>query len=420
MRTLLPRSLVIALALAGVAVGSAVALGQPGIGGFAQTNYAARVSGESSSSGMACDFPLGDERLQLKLEAFSEDGTAAFASKVDFFRDAVLDEANLEVRETYLDLSSKHVAIRAGRQIITWGVGDLLFVNDVFPKDWVAFFTGRPLQYLKVASDAIKLSVYTGFVDTELVLSPFFQADHYPTGARLVLPDPLPAGAVEDPERTFENMEIAGKLSKYGADWQVAAYASMGRFGTPAMALGGLAAPNEAHFFFPRLNTFGTSATGGLLGGVLSVEGAYYDSEDDRGGNKPGVENSHARGLLGYSLSPGEDATLGVQAYAEWMLDYGSYLDGLGPNRAAAEELRWVATMRFTRLLLHQTLTLNVFAFWGVSDDDAYLIPSIRYAFTDALWGEIGANFFAGSGDDTMFGALDKNDNIYVTARFGF
>jgi hypothetical protein len=37
--------------------------------------------------------------------------------------------------------------------IITWGVGDLLFINDVFPKDWESFFSGRPPEYLKLGVD---------------------------------------------------------------------------------------------------------------------------------------------------------------------------------------------------------------------------------------------------------------------------
>ena len=39
---------------------------------------------------------------------------------------------------------------------------------------------------------------------------------------------------------------------------------------------------------------------------------------------------------------------------------------------------------------------------------------------TDSLWGEIGANLFAGKEGHTMFGALDQNDNIYLTLRFSF
>ena len=48
------------------------------------------------------------------------------------------------------------VDLRVGRQILTWGTGDLLFINDLFPKDWVSFFSGREEQYLKNPVDAAR------------------------------------------------------------------------------------------------------------------------------------------------------------------------------------------------------------------------------------------------------------------------
>ncbi len=48
------------------------------------------------------------------------------------------------VREAYADYSRAWLDLRLGRQIITRGVGDLVFINDVFPKDWSAFFPGGP------------------------------------------------------------------------------------------------------------------------------------------------------------------------------------------------------------------------------------------------------------------------------------
>jgi hypothetical protein len=43
----------------------------------------------------------------------------------------------------------------------------------------------------------------------------------------------------------------------------------------------------------------------------------------------------------------------------------------------------------------------------------------VRYAFNDNLWGEIGTNIFFGN-PQGMFGAFDRNDNIYLTLRFAY
>jgi len=393
------------------------------IGGFAQVNYAARISGVPCPPAGPCDFLLGDERLQLKVEGATEQGRSGFAAKVDLFQDAVQDRSDIEVREVFVDLTGKHAALRVGRQIVTWGVGDLLFVNDVFPKDWMALFTGRPMEYLKVSSDAFKLNLHTGAIEAEIVVLPFFQPDRYPTSDRLLLPDPFPPGLPrleEKQERSLENVELAGKLSRYVSDWGLSLYGARTFYRTPAMALDDPATPTAVLLFYPRLNTYGASATGSLLGGVAALEGAYLDSEDDRTGTNPAIENSMVKILAGYSYPLWRDATLGLQGYSEWLLDYGAYQANLPAGFPPRDERRWLATARLTQLLWNQTLTGNLFAFWGVTDHDGYLIPSVRYAATDNVWVEVGGNLFAGRNPHTMFGALDKNDNVYATVRYSF
>ncbi|MBI4715056.1 MAG: hypothetical protein HY760_03815, partial [Nitrospirae bacterium] len=107
--------------------------------GFVQGNYAGRVTGEEPPVPDGGDFILGEERFQLKLTG-SSDG-AGFFVKTDLFQDTVARTSDLDVREAYLDYSARSFDLRAGRQIITWGVGDLLFINDTFPKDYAAFFS---------------------------------------------------------------------------------------------------------------------------------------------------------------------------------------------------------------------------------------------------------------------------------------
>jgi len=404
--------------------GSAAARAELEFDGFVQGNYSGRLSDTPCPSGTSCDFLLAEERVQLKLDGFSEDGVAAFAARVDFFHDGVLNHFEAEIRELYLDLIGDHVGVRIGRQIVTWGTGDLLFINDIFPKDWVALFTGRPLQYLKIGSDAVKIDLFPAIFSAEIVVVPFFESDRLPMGDRLIIADPLPPEIPRNktsPWPSVKNTELSFKVSRYFADWEVAAYFSKTFYRSPATILDEAPEPSEIQLFFPRLNTYGGSLTGGVLNGVLSMELGYYDSVEDRDGTNPGIENSQLKGLLGYNQPLWQDATLGVQGFAEWMQDYDAYRSSLPPGDfRPRDRLRWIATTRFIQRLLHQTLTLNFFAFWGITERDAYLIPSVRYAFTDRLWGEIGANLFAGQESQTMFGGLDQNDNIYLTVRYSF
>lgn len=386
-------------------------------GGFVQSHLAARVNGVACSPGTACDFPAAEIRGQVQAEGKNPSGNAAFFGRFDLIRDLAVDDTRLVARELFGGLSSERATARLGRQVITWGVGDLLFVNDTFPRDWVALFTGQPVQYLKLGSDALKLNAYPGGATVEAVIAGF-RPDNTPSARRFVFADPLPPGlprhAVEPGARPG-TLEISGRISGYWDNWELAGYASRTHYRSPAWRVAGSAVAGT----YPRLNTMGASLTGPMGKGVLALEAGYYDSAEDRSGKDPAVENSQYRALVGYSRQLWADAILGLQLYGEAMRDYGGYRGNLPPGFPVKDRLRKVATVRFTRLFAHQTVTFNLFAFIGLSEKDHYLMPSLRYAFTDDLWAEIGANFFGGARTG-MFGSMRDNDNIYLTVRHAF
>lgn len=388
--------------------------------GFAQGNYAARVTGEELPGSEGGDFLLGEERLQLKLSASSQ-GAGLFV-KTDFFQDAVARATDLEVREAYLDYGAGPLEARLGRQIITWGVGDLLFLNDIFPKDYAAFFSGRPLEYLKIGSDAAKVDLFSDLVSAELVVIPFFQSDHFPSIQRFFLFDPFSGipRITEEPRAEFENTELALRLYRTLFGFDTSVYAYKGFFRAPGMRPDNPILPAQVTLIFPRLVVYGASTQGNAIGGVVGLEAAYYDSIDDRSGRDPAIPNSMVKYLAGYQRQLWSDFTAGIQYYGEYLLDYGSYRNTLPPNFPPQDRLRQLLTIRLTQLLRYQTLRLSLFAFFSPTDQDYYFIPEARYSFTDALWGAVGANIFGGRKETTPFGQLDKNDNVYVTVRYEF
>lgn len=389
--------------------------------GFVQGNYAARITGEEPSGPGGGDFLLGEERLQIKLAASSKG--AGFFLKTDFFRDAVARVADLEVRESYLDYGAGALDLRVGRQIVTWGVGDLLFINDIFPKDYAAFFSGRPLEYLKIGSDAAKADLFTELVSAELVVIPFFEPDRLPTSDRFFLFDPFPTVADRtqtEPRSEFENTELALRLYRTLLGFDSSVYAYKGFFRAPAMQPDDPLSPTQITLFFPRLRSYGASAQGNAVGGVVSLEAGYYDSRDDRSGKDPAVSNSMVKYLIGHQRQLWSEFTAGIQYYGEYLLDYDAYRDTLPAGFPAQDRLRQLLTVRLTQMLRYQTVKLSLFAFYSPTDQDYYLIPEARYGFTDALWGAIGANIFGGEKEATFFGQLDKNDNLYVTMRYEF
>lgn len=386
--------------------------------GFVQGNYTARITGEDPPGSEGGDFVLGEERARLEL--ISKGRQAGMALKMDFFHDSVADEGDLEFREGFVDYIADRYDSRLGRQIVTWGVGDLLFINDVFPKDWSAFFSGRPVEYLKVGVDGLKLNGYGDLINAEVVIIPFFEPDRLPQSERFFLFDPFGSMTTRtktEPRADLENTELALRLYRYLGNWDAALYTYKGFWRTPAMRL---TSPSEAELFFPKLAVYGASAQGGILGGVVSLEAGYYDSLDDRAGTDPAVPNSMAKSLVGYQRQLRADFTAAVQYYAEWMTDDSAYIESVPTGFPEQDELRHLITVRLTQMFFYQTLRLSAFGFYSPSDRDYYLIPEVRYSFSDALWGAVGANVFGGSKETTFFGQLDKNDNVFVTARYEF
>src|SRR3972149_2999158 len=144
--------------------------------GFAQGNYSAGTK-EANPDGK--NFKCAEERVQLKLDLSPEN--YEFSIKQDFSHDGVDTSWRGETREAYAGYSGTGFDLRAGRQIFTWGTGDLVFINDVFPKDYEAFFSGRPLEYMKKGVDSLKAGLYAEELSLEAIGIPFFEPNTYPS-----------------------------------------------------------------------------------------------------------------------------------------------------------------------------------------------------------------------------------------------
>ncbi|HSG99614.1 MAG TPA: hypothetical protein VLB27_06165, partial [candidate division Zixibacteria bacterium] len=158
----------------------ALALGAPAyadtyLSGFAELTQAVRVEAnpalDSSLSLSEREYPRGDLRAQLKLSGGGD--RDEYFLRLDFLSDYALErDVDVSIREGYVKLYlASWMDAKVGRQVATWGTGDLLFVNDLFAKDWVAFFTGQELSYLKRPQDLARISFYKGGTTFEIAAS---------------------------------------------------------------------------------------------------------------------------------------------------------------------------------------------------------------------------------------------------------
>jgi len=375
-----------------------------------------------------------ESRLQIEIEKNITNFN--FKLTTDFLYDNVLhrNKIDLENGKGWIDLREANFTytpfdfmdIKAGRQILTWGTGDLIFINDLFPKDWKSFFIGRDDEYLKAPSDAIKVSFFTPSVNVDVVYTPKFDSDRYIEGEKISYWNPLlgtRAGKnnilkTEKPSGLFSDSEVAMRIYKNIQGYELALYGYKGFWKSP----NGIN-PITGKFTFPELNVYGFSVRGHVLRGIGNFEFGYYDSKDDSDGDNPFVRNSELRFLAGYEQDLpqiAKDFTIGVQYYIEHMLDYGDYKKTLFPGTPAKDKDRQVITLRVTKLLMNQNLTLSLFSYYSPSEVDAYLRPKVNYKVNDYWVVEVGGNIFLGKNSYTFFGQFEKNNNIYISFRRSF
>lgn len=367
------------------------------------------------------DMSVMENRFQWDVDGYTD--WMEFKLKGDFIGDLVLEEGDFDFREAFLFARPlDDVDLKIGRQILTWGTGDLLFINDLFPKDWRSFFIGRDVEYLKAPSDALKVSFFREFANLDIVYTPKFDPDRYIKGERVSYWNPiLGREAGEDaiihtnkPDEYIDDYELAARLYKYINNYEVAIYGYRGYWKSP----GGFT-PNLAQAIFPRLNVYGSSIRGNVGKGIGNIEFGYYDSVDDRSGKNGLINNSELRLLIGYTQEVAKNFTAGVQYYIEHMLDYSEYTNST-PMGLDKDRNRHLVTLRLTKLLMNQNLVLSLFTYYSPSDDDAYLRPNANYKVTDNLAVEVGGNIFFGHQMDTFFGQFENNSNIYTAFRYSF
>jgi hypothetical protein len=374
---------------------------------------------------------LGETRLQLEAEKHLPG--VSLRATADFLYDALAHQhaIDLETGRGFLDLREANALFsptdfadaKVGRQIVTWGTGDLVFINDLFPKDWNAFFLGRDEEYLKAPSDALRFSAFTDWANLDVVYTPVFDADRFLDGRRVSFFRPA-LGRVagrdaivqaDRPAKWFRDHEWALRLYRNFGAYETAIYGYYGFWKSPAGA-----APASGRATFPPLTVVGASLRGPLARGIANLELGYYDSRRDRDGGDANVRNSEIRVLLGYEREIASDLTLGLQYYLEHMLDHDAFLRTLPRGIPPRDEIRHVLTQRLTWLTMNQNLEWSLFVFLSPSDGDAYLRPGVKYKVSDNLSIDAGGNLFVGVDDHTFFGQLEDNSNFYLGLRYSF
>jgi len=366
------------------------------------------------------DATLSDLRVRLETSGFV--GNDRYALKADLYADGVEEGLRSDLREASYTLSpSERTDLKLGQQVLTWGTGDLLFLNDLFPKDWQSFFSGRDTEYLKAPVLAAKGSYYGDAASIDLVWMPDYTSDRYINGNRFSWFSTqagqnvaAPEGRIdaEEPANSFANSEFSVRIAGSIESTEWALYGYHGFQKQP----NGL--DDAGNPIFSRLNVLGASVRGNVGSGLANAEVAWYMAEDSDGSD-PYLPNSQFRFLLGYERELLPRLTLSLQYYLEQTLDYQA-LEAASTSVYNPEEYRYLYTTRLNYRMWQDNLVWSLFAFYSPSDEDHYLRPSVSYRYNDNLSVVLGANIFEGAKPNTFFGQFEDASNVYGRIRYAF
>lgn len=370
------------------------------------------------------DWVMANRRLRLQTSKVNDNG--GLYIKLDTVRDDISEKTNIELREARISYTLlKNVDLNIGKQVNTWGVGDLIFINDLFPKNWIANFNGSDTEQMKLSGSSIRISSYFSNSSFDIVYHPKFTPDKTPTGYYFSVYNPNSNSIVkysnEDSSYKSESRENSGEVSsmlKFNfSGHELAFYGYHGFYKSPK----GLKIDDgQLVSYHPRLNVYGLSYEGQVGPGILTFESGLYNSIEDSDGKNRLIENSLVKGLVGYRLDFSESLSFGLQWYQEYMLNYDEYKLSISSARYRKKKAQNTYTARLTLKLMQETLFFNVFCYLRPEDRDSFVKMEVSKKVDNNLLLIFGSNIFTGNRNykSREFGMLKGDSNIFGRIRY--
>ena len=380
--------------------------------GFLDTYHAARTEGKGEWLASRTR-----ARGELTLE---KGGARLFVSMNAIYNALLKEQTGITLREAYLSYANAHVDLRAGRQIIIWGVADALRLTDqISPMDYTEFLA-QDYDDIRTPVNAFRLRLVRQAFNVELVCIPVSDFFTLPTDERnpwaAHIDAPMPYTFDLDsrkPKTRLRNVEFGGRLSVNlsGIDFSFCGLRTWNKMPAFSYAVDPSGAAMTVVGHYRRLTMFGADVSfpvgrivvrGELAANLNEVQNAEFGSEV-QGRN---VFNA----LLGVDWYAGNDWMLSAQ-YAHKHV--GGSIEGLSVLRNTG-----VATVRVSKELFRNTLALSSFAYIDVSHGGVFNRLSCKYDLNDQVSLTAGYDYF--HADAGMFAMYSRNSEVWVKLKYGF
>jgi len=331
-----------------------------------------------------------------------------------------------DIRELYMDVSTKKLDFRIGRQQIVWGQADGVFITDIVSPLNLTEFLLWDFNEIRMGVNAVKTKYYPTQDQTfELVWIPIFTGSILPDSNSIWRPEQsFPAPPTFDYSKSaipsnIENSELFVRysLSKSAIDIQlIGAYAwddapSMGiqKQIDTNRKLTGLTITPEHH----RQIMGGGNLSTTLEGFIIRGEAAYYFEKHfqttDPKANGALVKKDYINYVIGLDRSIGTWKLSG-QFIQKVIFDYNDHIN--------EEEVGNLMTVMINKTMFREQLRLELFSYIGLTNEDALVRIRGYYFPFDGLSIELGTNLFLG--DKGTFGQYHNNSMAYTRIKYSF
>ena len=346
------------------------------------------------------------------------------------------EEPVFGIREAYLDIFFNSMDFRIGKQQIIWGKADGVFITDIVSPKNLDEFLLPDFDEIRIGTTSLKANYYYGNSAFELVLIPAFTSTKLAEAPSIWARTPDFPGSVEIVndysnkaiDKSLENSEAFFKFSGVSSliDYELmAGYAwddDPTMYITPEFGVVNGAPGLTKVTLAPehnRLSILGASTSADVMGYVIRTEAAYYAGKNFSAVNATSLpfdilEKDYIHYLIGTDFSIGE-TKLSAQFMQEYILDYDDLI--VQPEQSN------MATFLAMRSFINETLTLQLFTYYDITNEDALIRPTVSYDLADGFEILGGANIFmAGINNDytSYFGYFDDNDMVYLKLKYSF
>ncbi len=357
-------------------------------------------------------------RTRARLEMRANYGEASLFSSVNLAYNSIIkDQTGAFLREAYFDYAGRFLEVKAGRQIVTWGVADGLRITDLIsPMDYTEFMA-NDYDDIRVPVNAINLKYPGESFSAEVVFVPVPEYFVLPTSDdnpwQMTAPNGMQMDLSGTPAKRIKNSEVGGRLRFFleNLDFSLTALHTYNK------------SPVTIASFNPQQQTAvikGIYEPMNVVGGDVSIPAGEIVIRGEMAvyfGEPIALKNAmdywfrkSFNGLIGIDWYAGNNWTIMAQYMHKVIMDY---RDVLGTEQNTS-----MITARISKEVLNNTLKFSVYGMFDVDNVGFYVRPAADYLLSDQITLSLGADWLGGRRG--TFKTYKKNTQIWVKGKYFF